>query len=325
MGDRVKKLSIIIPVYNAEKWLPSCVDSIIAATDDTAEILLVNDGSKDGSKKLIESYQDRYPNRVIAISKPNSGSGETRNLGLAKATGKYVTFIDSDDYVDRDYFEKFVDAIERTGADVVVGGYKRIVDGKEQFEVVLKDVPWARYQILAPWAKIFNLDFIRRNNLKFVPLVLGDDDHFVTVAYSYANKVAVLSYAGYNFICNRESITNTKHKGLRRDIKLTELLDRIDADVNKRDELLNLHYLKLGVYYMLRSGRLATKERFMEEHVKLMDWYREHNVSLNFPVTSITTSDPLQVRLAVKIYLMLAKAHLISAFASVYCKGVVKE
>lgn len=325
MGDRVKKLSIIIPVYNAEKWLPSCVDSIIAATDDTAEILLVNDGSKDGSKKLIESYQDRYPNRVIAISKPNSGSGETRNLGLAKATGKYVTFIDSDDYVDRDYFEKFVDAIERTGADVVVGGYKRIVDGKKQFKVVPKDVPWARYQILAPWAKIFNLDFIRRNHLKFVPLVLGDDDHFVTVACSYANKVAVLSYAGYNFICNRESITNTKHKGLRRDIELTELLDRIDADVNKRDELLNLHYLKLGVYYMLRSGRLATKERFMEEHVKLMDWYREHNVPLNFPVTSITTSDPLQVRLAVKIYLMLAKAHLISAFASVYCKGVVKE
>lgn len=296
------------------------MDSIIAATDDDAEILLINDGSKE----IIEDYHDRYPNRIVAISKSNSGSGETRNLGLVKATGKYVTFIDSDDYVDRDYFKKFVDAIARTGADVVVGGYKRIVDGKEQFEVVPKDMPWARFQILTPWAKIFNFDFIRRNNLKFVPLVLGDDDHFVTVTYSYADKVAIFPYAGYNFICNTESITNTKHKGLRGDIELTELLDCIDADDHKHDELLNLHYLNLGVYYMLHSGRLATKERFVEEHAKLMDWYKGHNIALGYPVTSITTSDPLQVRLAVKIYLMLAKAHLTGAFASIYRKGVVK-
>ena len=161
--------------------------------------------------------------------------------------------------------------------------------------------------------------------MKFVPLVLGDDDHFVTVAYSYANKVAILPYAGYNFICNTESITNTKHKGLRRDIELTELLDRIDADVHKHDELLNLHYLKLGVYYMLHSGRLATKERFMEEHAKLINWYKQHNVPLRYPVTSITTSDPLKIRLAVKGYVILTKLHLMGVFASFYCKGVVKE
>lgn len=325
MGSHEKKLSIVIPVYNAEKWLPKCVDSILAATDDTAEILLINDGSKDGSKALIESYQDRYPDRIIAISKPNSGSGETRNMGIEKSSGKYICFIDSDDYVDRDYFEKFVDAIERTGADVVVGGYKRIVNGKEQFAVIPKDVPWARFQILAPWAKIFDLDFIKRNHLKFVPLVLGDDDHFATVAYSYADKVAILPYAGYNFICNEESITQTKHKGLRKDIELTDLLDRIDADVKKHDELLDLHYIKLGAYYMLYSGRMATKERFMEEHAKLINWYKQHNVPLRYPVTSITTSDPLKIRLAVKDYVILTKLHLMGAFASLYCKGTVKE
>ncbi|MGI6230027.1 MAG: glycosyltransferase family 2 protein [Tractidigestivibacter sp.] len=188
MESERKKLSVVIPVYNAEKWLSGCVDSVLAATDDSAEILLINDGSKDGSKGLIEDYQARYPNKVIAISKPNSGSGETRNFGLERATGKYVCFIDSDDYVDPDYFDKFVSAIETTGADVVVGGYKRVVNGEVQFEVIPKDVPWSRFQILAPWAKIFDLDFINKNHLRFAPLVLGDDDHFATVAYSYADK-----------------------------------------------------------------------------------------------------------------------------------------
>lgn len=321
MDSRPKTLSVVIPVYNAEKWLSVCVDSVLAATDDTAEIILINDGSKDGSKELIEGYERRYPDRIIAITKPNSGSGETRNYGIAKSTGKYICFIDSDDYVDKDYFEKFVSAIEETGADVVVGGYKRIVDGKLQFTMIPQDVPWARFQILAPWAKIFDLDFIKRNGLRFVPLVLGDDDHFATVAYSYANKVAILPYAGYNFICNKESITQTKHRGLRRDIELTDLLDRIDADVKQRDELLYLHYIKLGAYYMLHSGRQATKARFIEEHGKLMDWYRAHQVPLKFPMHGITSSEPLRIRLGVNVYLFCAKTHLMGVFAGIYCRG----
>lgn len=316
-----KILSIVIPVYNLEKQLPVCVDSILQATDDSSEILLVNDGSKDGSKDVAESYQQKYPERVVAITQDNAGPGAARNLGIARAKGRYICFIDGDDVVEPEYIKKLVSAIGETGADIVVSGYKRVVDGKTDFTLIPQDIPWSRYLVMAPWAKIYDLDFIRRNGIQFSDTPIGEDVYFNTVAYSCSDKIAILPYAGYIYICNSESLTNTTSRGLRKEIEFTDLLDRIDRNVRRRDNLLNYQYIKYGVHYMLYSGRMATKARFMEEHGKLFDWYRRHDVPLKFPMGKETSSEFLRNRIAINGYLALTKMHLIGAFASIWCQG----
>ncbi|MGI6230028.1 MAG: glycosyltransferase [Tractidigestivibacter sp.] len=321
MSPNDKLLSVVIPVYNLERQLPACVESVLEATDERAEILLVNDGSSDGSKELAESYQRSYPDRVVAITQENSGPGATRNLGIERACGTYISFIDGDDTVEREFFIKHLSAIESTGADVVVSGYKRIVDGKVDFMLKPEDIPWSRYLVTAPWAKIFSLDFIRRNNLRFSDSPIGEDVYFTTVAYSYADRVVTLPYTGYHYICNSTSLTNTKSTGLRADIDFTQLLDRINRDVRSRDRLLEYFFIKYGVHYLLYSGRLATKERFMEEHERIFDWYRDNDVPLSFPMGGEVSSEFFKNRFAINAYLALTKMNLIGAFASAYCKG----
>lgn len=114
-----KLVSIIIPVYNAEKYLKKCLDSVISQTYTNIEILLINDGSNDGSKQICEDYE-KQDNRIKLFTCLNSGPSFARNLGLSKATGEYIMFVDSDDYVSHEIVEKLVMAIEKNDGDVAV-------------------------------------------------------------------------------------------------------------------------------------------------------------------------------------------------------------
>lgn len=321
MASQEKKLSVVIPLYNLAKQLPGCMESVLAASDGQMEIVLVDDGSTDGTLAVAEGYKRQAPDRVVVVTQKNSGPGAARNLGIEKSHGTYISFIDGDDQVDKDFFHTLLAAIEKDHADIIVSGYRRVVDGKIDFTLVPQDIPWSRYLVMAPWAKVYSRDFIMRNGLRFSDSPIGEDVYFNTVAYSYADKIGILPYAGYSYICNSESLTNTKSRGLREDIEFTSLLDHIDADVKVRDELLNYQYIKYGIHYLLYSGRSATKERFLQEHGKLMDWYRAHQVPLKFPMGGVVSSEFFQNRLILNIYLLLTKAHLVGAFASIYCKG----
>ena len=97
-------ISIIVPIYNTEKYLNKCIDSIINQTKKELEILLINDGSTDNSEKIIKTYKDK---RIKYFKNKNQGIGKTRNFGIEKATGKYLMFLDSDDYLEKNACEKF--------------------------------------------------------------------------------------------------------------------------------------------------------------------------------------------------------------------------
>lgn len=117
------KLSIIVPVYNVEKYLKQCIESILNQTYKNLEIILVDDGSKDSSGKIVDDYaiKDR---RVIPVHKENGGISSARNTGLAYVTGEYLTFVDSDDWLDLDMYEKMIEAIEKYSADCVSSNVK---------------------------------------------------------------------------------------------------------------------------------------------------------------------------------------------------------
>ena len=153
-----KLVSIIIPVYNAEKYLQKCLDSVISQTYTNIEILLINDGSNDGSKQICEDYE-KQDNRIKLFTCLNSGPAFARNLGLSKATGEYIMFVDSDDYVSHEIVEKLVMAIEKNDGDVAVSYvlqsqekqyYEKLGDGvveKQRFmEYLLSDeITWGNY------------------------------------------------------------------------------------------------------------------------------------------------------------------------------------
>lgn len=120
------KVSIVVAVYNLEKYLPRCLDALVNQTLQEIEILCVDDGSTDSAPQIIDEYAIKYPEKVKAFHKPNGGEFTTRNYGLERATGEYVTFVDTDDYVEPNWAEKLYIAAKENDADLAVCGFERI-------------------------------------------------------------------------------------------------------------------------------------------------------------------------------------------------------
>ena len=113
-------LSIIVPVYNVEKYLDTCLTSLVNQTLDNYEILVINDGTKDNSQDIIDKYVEKYPEKVFSYIKENGGLSDARNFGIERANGKYISFIDSDDSIDMNYYKDMIDLAEKDGLDLVV-------------------------------------------------------------------------------------------------------------------------------------------------------------------------------------------------------------
>lgn len=123
-------ISVIIPMYNAEKYVEKCIQSLLNQTYQDLEIIIVNDGSKDRSQEICEKYasQDK---RITLINTENRGAGSARNTGIETAKGEYISFIDSDDYVCPDYYERLLNMLQKTNADIAIGRYERISEHDE--------------------------------------------------------------------------------------------------------------------------------------------------------------------------------------------------
>ena len=153
------KVSVVVPVYNTQKYLEKCLDSLVYQTLDDIEIIVVNDESSDDSQKIIDRYVQAYPNKVKGFFKENSGVGDTRNFGIKKCTGEYIGFVDSDDYVNLDMYENMYKKAKEQDFDVVVCDIRYIFENssKEVSSLVDKD--------------IVNLDDMKKQMINFYPVV----------------------------------------------------------------------------------------------------------------------------------------------------------
>ena len=122
-------ISVIVPIYNAEKYLNKCVDSLINQTKKELEFILVNDGSTDKTEEIIKSYKD---SRIKYFKNKNQGIGKTRNFGIEKATGKYIMFLDSDDYLKNNACEILYKSVEKTDADLAICDFYKIYDSDNE-------------------------------------------------------------------------------------------------------------------------------------------------------------------------------------------------
>lgn len=182
-----KKISIIVPVYNAEKTLTRCVDSLLEQNYPNIEIILVDDGSKDHSLSLCRDYAEKY-DRICVISKLNNGVSSARNAGLNAATGDYVMFCDSDDWVEPDWCETMVNAY-KPGHLVMCGYYCHKEDcifGGGEENTTQKEIPKEDYLLtmqiggFAPWNKLYSREIIEAAKIRFPEsITLGEDKLFV--------------------------------------------------------------------------------------------------------------------------------------------------
>lgn len=123
-------ISVVIPMYNAEKYVEKCLNSLLKQTYKDLEIIIVNDGSKDNSQTICERFAEQ-DKRITLINTENRGAGSARNTGIEVAKGEYISFIDSDDYVCPDYYERLLHMLEKAGADIAIGKYQRISEHDE--------------------------------------------------------------------------------------------------------------------------------------------------------------------------------------------------
>lgn len=315
------KVSIIVPVYNASDNISRCIDSILKQDYKDYELLLINDGSSDNSLEVINKYS-KYKNIKI-LNQDNHGVSYTRNRGIKESCGKYIMFIDNDDFIDKDYVSRHVKTINQYKADVVISGYRRVnVDYKVLYEEKLKDTYWARYIVTAPWAKIYNREFLIKNNIEFFDYGIGEDVYFNLCMYSYNPKVIILDYVGYNWFFNTKSVSNTSQRGLNKDIDILVLLNKIIERYDNVDEYLAYYLTRYYIWYLLFSGREASRDSFILEYNRIKKWYREKNIKLSIsPWSKKISGETFKNRLFVFTFLVFEKFHLVKLFARIYCKG----
>ena len=314
-------ISVIIPVYNAQDGIKRCVDSLLNQSFKNFEIILLNDGSKDNSLNILKEYELKY-SFVRVIDKQNEGVAVTRNKGILLAEGEYTMFMDNDDFVDSDYIETFYQAIHGKRLDLVIGGYKRVnQDNQIIFSQDIQQSEWSKYIIMAPWAKIYRTEFLRKNNLEFFDYGIGEDIIFNLTAYKTTDKIGLLDYKGYNWYYNNQSISNTSQRGFSPEIDILVLFSKI-LELGKPSEL-EVYYLKrYYVWYLLFSGRTSSNQEFIHQYIRIKEWLKENKlISTISPLSKKVQGERFQTKISLIVFLSLEKLRLVPLFAKIYCKG----
>lgn len=231
-------ISVIIPVYNVEKFLEKCLESILKQTLKEFEVLLINDGSTDRSLEICHKFQQKYPNIIRVFNNQNQGSSISRNQGINEAKGEYIQFIDSDDWIEETMFEEMYRKIKKDNSDIVISGYireDRILNSNlEMIPITSKSDKyfWLSDKALIPYTpnKLYKRDKILDFKLKFEAEIRLSEDLLFNIQYMLmSQKVSVLPKAFYHYIIHGENTVLNLEK--RKDI--FKVFKKIDDFLNQ--------------------------------------------------------------------------------------------
>jgi len=195
-------VSVIVPVYNTERYLRKCLDSLADQTLNDIEIIIIDDGSKDSSPMIIKEYTEKYPERFKSFKQENSGQAVARNVALKMCSGEYIGFLDSDDYVRTDMFERMYNAAISEKADYVACGFAEVTYDKEGKAIELnpyvcskpafsrKDMFFSAYA--SPWLHLYKRDVLEKSKADFPQGVVYEDTAFYLNLIPYITKPAVI-------------------------------------------------------------------------------------------------------------------------------------
>ncbi len=233
------KLSIIVPVYNAEKFLRPCLDSLLAQSVEDYEIILVNDGSRDGSAAILEEYRKQNPDRIRVITVENGGQGRARNLALDVAQGEFLGFADSDDWVAPEMFEKLIRAAEENDADVVVCDAEECWPDGRRALLPLTSFERPIKMSTEVWSKL-----VRRSalgNVRFAEGLWYEDLAFVAELLLRTDRICTVAEPLYRYRCGHTSTMNNNNARRNLDLlKILELLRGPMEQAGRREEFESL-------------------------------------------------------------------------------------
>lgn len=273
-------ISVIVPIYNAEKYLKKCIDSLISQTKKEIEFILVNDGSTDSSESIIKNYSDK---RIKYFKNKNQGIGKTRNFGIEKSTGKYIMFLDSDDYLDKNACKYLFDKIEKEKLDIVVCDFYKDIDGKiERVQVQsfknssLEENNKLLLNInLAPWNKIYRSELIKKNNIKFVENLKYEDAPFVAECLLKAEKIGKIDKCLNYYVIHKNSETTTRDKKMFDIIKIVDIIRNKYKDTQYMDTV-NILTIKILVNYTIQQRENKNEEERNEFINKVFDYLKKN-------------------------------------------------
>ena len=274
-------ISVVVPIYNASKFLNKCLKSILDQTYEELEIILVNDGSTDNSLEICNSYA-KTDKRIKVIDKENGGVSSARNRGIEEATGKYIVFIDADDYIEKTMFEVLSDDLFKYDVDMTMCVYKKVdINGnilfasKELKEKYFDDKTFKHYLFMPDYYreilcnKLFKLDIIKNNNIRFrEDIHLNENIVFILDFAYFARKYVFDNQILYNFVQHKESATNEKFS-LKKVSVLSSYIRLLEYNLEK--EILNrikYKYLFEGYAFTYRLKKLGIDNKELKENLK---------------------------------------------------------
>ncbi|MDJ8944478.1 glycosyltransferase family 2 protein [Clostridium perfringens] len=307
------KVSAIVPVYNVEKYLHRCVNSLINQTLRDIEIILVDDGSPDNSPKICDEYKNKDI-RIKVIHKENAGLGLARNSGLDKATGEYVAFIDSDDFIEETAFENMYNAAKQQQADMCMAGYykynthtnrrtkielfkdKKKFEGNQVKEIAYKMIGSApeaisdEYYGMSVWKNLYSLDFLKNNNIRFYSEreFISEDAIFQLCAVPRMRKIVTMNESYYYYCDNSDTTLTSTFKDSKFEqykilyLKELELLSEFDCKTDGKNYIARMflgnvrnHMKQLASSNYSLKNKLEKAKQICNDEllIEILSWY----------------------------------------------------
>ena len=249
-------VSIIVPIYKVESYLRRCLDSIVHQTYTNLEIILVDDGSPDNSPQICDEYASR-DNRIVVIHKKNGGLSDARNAGLDICTGEYISFIDSDDWVEKNYIETLISSALMQDADIVIGSFDLIRDNKSEAsepfqsgtfdkkEIFFKIITAQTTHLGISWGKLYKKKILGGEHF---PVGKTQEDNYTSYKFIYkAHKICCVDRVLYHYFQRENSISKLDTSNNFMDV----VKEQFDFLLEKKEyELAEFTALKLGWYWL---------------------------------------------------------------------------
>ena len=280
-------ISIVVPVYKVEEYIDRCIQSITNQTYENIEIILVDDGSPDNCGKICDSYAKK-DKRIKVIHKENGGLSDARNAGIEKANGKYISFIDSDDYIEKDYIKILYKAIDQEDIDIAIGshtvlydtgaiikkatGEEKILEPKEVLERILYDdnIDYSA------WAKLYKMELF--NEIRYPKGRVFEDAATTYRVIDISRKIAITSKPIYNYIIRSDSISNAKFSLKKMDL-ITSTEEMCNYIKEKYPTLESACNRRLMWAYLSTLSQLAMcKDKYPREQKQMTTYIKNHGL-----------------------------------------------
>ncbi len=296
------KVSIIVPVYNVEKYIEKCLNSLVKQTMEDIEIIIVNDGSKDNSINVINKFIKRYPEKIQYLEKKNGGLSDARNYGLPYAKGEYIAFLDSDDYVEEDMYEKMYKLAKKENSDMVECDFIWEYPNKQKEDIgqiyTNKKQMLEKVRVVA-WNKLIKTNIVIENKITFPKGYRYEDVEFTYKLVPYLNKVSFLKKPCVHYVQRENSISNLQNERTK---EIFNVLDHV-LDFYKKNNIYDEYKEELEYIYtryllcssLLRMVKIKNKKiknKLLEEtweklNYNFPNWKRNRILNQNKNVKNI--------------------------------------